>query len=91
MRTFLQRFGSMVKGVLSGFDRLRFRGTRRLLANLGGMKHFLWHSRVPLHGIRQLRPRQDRHHVQGHRTGKRQATRDAHWCTYPIPARTRAS
>jgi len=48
MQAFLQRFGSMVKGVLSGFDRLRLRGTRRLLANVGGMKHFLWHSQVKL-------------------------------------------
>jgi hypothetical protein len=48
MKTFLQRFGNLIKGTLSGFDRLRFRGTRRLLANVGGLKHFLWHSRVLL-------------------------------------------
>jgi hypothetical protein len=48
MKTFLQRFGNMIKGTLSGFDRLRFRGTRRLLAHVSGLKHFLWHSRVLL-------------------------------------------
>jgi hypothetical protein len=28
MKTFLQRFGSVVRGVLHGFDRLRFRGAK---------------------------------------------------------------
>ena len=41
MQHFLQRFGSLVLGTLSGFDRLRFRGTFRLLANQPGMLRFL--------------------------------------------------
>jgi hypothetical protein len=48
MKTFLERFGAMIAGVLSGFDRLRLRGTRRLLAHVSGLKHFLWHARVML-------------------------------------------
>ncbi len=48
MKSFLQRFGGIVLGVLSGFDRLRLRGTRRLLAHVSGLKHFLWKSRVKL-------------------------------------------
>lgn len=48
MKSFLQRFGGIVLGVLSGFDRLRLRGTRRLLAHASGLKHFLWKSRVKL-------------------------------------------
>lgn len=48
MMSFLQRFGDKIKGVLSGFDRLRLRGTRRLLAHVSGLKHFLWKSRVKL-------------------------------------------
>lgn len=48
MHTFRERFGGLLAGVLSGFDRLRLRGTRLLLANVGGLKHFLWHSRVKL-------------------------------------------
>lgn len=48
MQSFLQRFGGIVLGVLSGFDRLRLRGTRRLLAHVSGLKHFLWQSRVML-------------------------------------------
>lgn len=41
MQTFLQRHGSEIKGVLSGFDRLRFMGTMRLLANVAGLQKFL--------------------------------------------------
>jgi hypothetical protein len=41
MQTFLQRFGASIHGVLSGFDRVRFRGTQRLLANLRGMACYL--------------------------------------------------
>jgi hypothetical protein len=41
MKTFLQRQGSDVKGSLSGFDRIRFRGTLRWLASLRGMASFL--------------------------------------------------
>jgi hypothetical protein len=48
MQTFLQRFGSKIKGILSGFDRLRLRGTRRLLAHVSGLKHFLWQKHVHL-------------------------------------------
>jgi hypothetical protein len=48
MNTFLQRHESSVTGMLSGFDRLRFRGTLRLLANAGGMRNFLWQAGVLL-------------------------------------------
>src|SRR5438093_2259966 len=41
MKSFVQRFGSWIHGVLSGFDRVRFRGTQRLLANLRGLSRFL--------------------------------------------------
>lgn len=41
MRSFLQRHESEIKGTLSGFDRVRFRGTLRWLANLRGMESFL--------------------------------------------------
>lgn len=48
MKTFLQRFGSLVSGVLHGFDRLRLRGSKRLLCNPGGVSSFLSQVRVPL-------------------------------------------
>jgi hypothetical protein len=48
MLSFVQRHREQVRGVLSGFDRLRFRGTLRVLAHVGGMMDFLWHQRVPL-------------------------------------------
>jgi hypothetical protein len=41
MLSFLQRFGPYIHGVLSGFDRVRFRGTQRLLANLRGLACYL--------------------------------------------------
>jgi hypothetical protein len=48
MKSFLHRFGQLVLGVLHGFDRLRFRGTRRLLANTAGMLRFLWKQHLLL-------------------------------------------
>lgn len=41
MLKFLQRFSGEVIGVLNGLDRIRFRGTKRLLASVGGMIHYL--------------------------------------------------
>lgn len=48
MLSFVQRFASSIIGTLSGFDRLRFRGTKRLLANTRGMMAFLWQQQVRL-------------------------------------------
>jgi hypothetical protein len=45
MTTFLDRFAPSIHGVLSGFDRIRFRGTQRLLASVRGLSAFLaFHS-----------------------------------------------
>ena len=41
MQNFLSRFGSLVTGVLSGFDRLVFRGSLQPLIKKGGMFFFL--------------------------------------------------
>ena len=48
MKTFIQRFGNNILGVLHGFDRIRFRGTRRFLANVAGMLGYLWQRQVLL-------------------------------------------
>jgi hypothetical protein len=48
METFLQRHGGSVTGTLSGFDRVRFRGTLRLVANAAGMGAFLRYSGILL-------------------------------------------
>jgi hypothetical protein len=48
MKSFLKRFGSIVSGVLHGFDRLRLRGSKRLLCHPGGFFNFLWQVQVPL-------------------------------------------
>jgi len=46
MLNFLQRFSADVIGVLSGLDRIRFRGTQRLLATRRGMAQYLWQRRI---------------------------------------------
>jgi hypothetical protein len=48
VKSFIQRFGSNILGILNGFDRIRFRGSRRLLANAAGMFGFLWKRHVYL-------------------------------------------
>ena len=52
MRSFIQCFGSKIKGVLSGLDRIRFRGTLRWLSNLRGMTTFLSHQGILLKDFR---------------------------------------
>jgi len=45
VRSFIQRHGSKILGVLSGFDRLVFRGNIRQIAGTKGMSGFLnWHG-----------------------------------------------
>ena len=44
MKTFLQQHADHVIGHLSGWDRLRFRGTLRMLANVTGLGHFLCYT-----------------------------------------------
>jgi hypothetical protein len=41
MLSFVRRFADQILGVLHGFDRLRFRGTKRLLATANGLWNFL--------------------------------------------------
>jgi hypothetical protein len=48
MKSFIERFGKGIQGVVHGFDRIRFRGTRRLLANVCGMLRYLWQRQVLL-------------------------------------------
>lgn len=48
MNSFVTRHTSEVKGTLSGFDRVRFRGTLRWLANLRGMGTWLCRANVLL-------------------------------------------
>ena len=45
MNSFLQRHASAVMGQLAGWDRLRFRGTLRMLANAIGLFRFLCYRR----------------------------------------------
>jgi hypothetical protein len=46
MRSFVQRFAGSILGMLSGFDRLRLRGTKRLLASARGLASYLWQQQI---------------------------------------------
>ena len=46
MKSFLARFGSLVLAVLTGFDRLRFRGDSRLLNHTRGVHSYLWQQQI---------------------------------------------
>jgi hypothetical protein len=46
MNQFITKYADKVKGVLSGFDRLRFKGTLRALHYGEGMQAYLHHARV---------------------------------------------
>jgi hypothetical protein len=48
MLRFLERFKSDVVGILSGLDRIRFRGTKRFVATLRGMREYLWKRQILL-------------------------------------------
>lgn len=48
MQQFIKKHEKNVMGVLSGFDRIRFRGTQRWLATERGMMSFLWQVQVKL-------------------------------------------
>ena len=46
MKAFLLRFGAMISLVLSGFDRLRFRGESRVLNNVRGVDSYLYQEKI---------------------------------------------
>lgn len=48
MKSFVRRFGALVIGILRGFDRLRFRGSKRMLCYPAGVLGYLWKLQVPL-------------------------------------------
>ena len=52
MKRFIQQHAEEISGVLSGFDRLRFRGTLRWLAYTNGMQWFLNSSGILLKEFR---------------------------------------
>jgi len=47
MLPFLTKFAAVVRGVLSGFDRLLLCGTLRNLAHCRGLQGYLWFNRIP--------------------------------------------
>lgn len=51
MQNFIAKFGSLIQGVISGADRLVFRGSLRAIQYPFGMMGYLWHKQVPLMGF----------------------------------------
>lgn len=51
MQNFIAKFGSLIQGVISGADRLVFRGSLRAIQYPFGMMGYLWHKQVPLTGF----------------------------------------
>lgn len=52
MNQFIRKYGDQLWGMLSGFDRIRFRGTQRLIGHERGMKYFLWQAQIKLKEFR---------------------------------------
>jgi len=48
MHRFTTKYADRLAGVLSGFDRLVFRGTLRRIASVAGLKDYLWERKVLL-------------------------------------------
>ena len=51
MRKFIQRHEEQILGILSGFDRMRFRGSLRLLQSEGGTATWLERIGVAVKGF----------------------------------------
>jgi hypothetical protein len=51
MKEFVAKFGDHINGVLSGFDRLVFRGHLRGISYVAGMHRYLWANQVLLKGF----------------------------------------
>src|SRR5215467_2767180 len=51
MQNFIAKFGSLIQGVISGADRLVFRGSLRSIQYQFGMMGYLWHKQVRLTGF----------------------------------------
>src|SRR5205823_11210679 len=48
MHEFTAKYADQIQGVLSGFDRLVFRGSLRKIAYPFGMQGYLWANQVPM-------------------------------------------
>ena len=47
MLSFLAKFATVVRGALSGFDRLFFCGSLRTISYVKGLQNYLWFRRIP--------------------------------------------
>jgi DNA-binding MarR family transcriptional regulator len=75
MKTFLQRFGEKIRGILSGFDRVRFRGTKRWIACASGMVGYMKKLGVRLEDFDRFVEKSTKVLRQGVEEGARKAGR----------------
>ena len=54
MKSFLEKHAQSIIGVLSGWDRIVFRGTLRLVANLAGMYSYLAYRKILLRDFKEM-------------------------------------
>src|SRR5450755_2911579 len=71
MKEFIAKFGDQINGVLSGFDRLVFRGHLRGIAYVAGMKRYLWANQVLLKNFGEHADQGDRP-AEGSLVGRRE-------------------
>jgi hypothetical protein len=57
MNAFIEKHSKSIIGVLSGWDRIVFRGTLRLVANLAGMYAYLAHRRILMKDFKEYAQR----------------------------------
>ena len=81
MKSFVQRHAARIEGVLSGFDRVRFRGTVRLLACVRGMQAFLSHHHVLLKDFSRMADQTTKRFCQGVEQVAARANRSVEYLT----------
>jgi hypothetical protein len=77
MNTFVSRFAHAVLGVLSGLDRVMFRGTLRSLCRPMGLQNYLWTNQIPYQDF-------DRHSQEVTQRLEAESLREAHALGRPI-------
>ena len=60
MKSFLEKHAKNIIGVLNGWDRIVFRGTVRLVANLAGMNQYLSYLGILMKDFEQICARENR-------------------------------
>ena len=89
MDAFMERHRSQIVGVLSGCDRVLFRGTLRSISYLDGMERLLASYRVLVRGLANSSQRvSDTIKQHAHQLAEKQSVRSSIWSRRPSPRKT---